>query len=136
MQARCLRYATKESCMSLLVVGSIGIDTVETPAARRENILGGSAVYFAYAASYFTRVALVGVVGRDFPDAHRALLAARNIDLSGMEVADGETFRWTRKYHENMVDRDTLDVKLNVFGKFDPKIPAAYRGADFVFLAN
>jgi len=122
--------------MSLVVVGTVGIDTVETPTSRRENILGGSASYFAYAASYFTRVSLVGVVGTDFPDNYRKLLAARNIDLAGLEVADGQTFRWTGKYHENMNDRDTLDVRLNVFGKFDPKVPAADRETDFLFLAN
>src|SRR3954469_20032335 len=122
--------------MSLLVVGSIGIDTVETPTARRESVLGGSAIYFAYAASYFTRVGLVGVVGRDFPNEFRAWLTERNIDLNGLEVADGETFRWTGKYHENMNDRDTLDVRLNVFGKFDPKIPVEYESSEFVFLAN
>ncbi|HLX63220.1 MAG TPA: PfkB family carbohydrate kinase [Planctomycetota bacterium] len=122
--------------MSLLVVGSIGIDTVETPTARRENVLGGSAVYFAYAASYFTKVALVGVVGKDFPARHRALMAERNIDLSGLEVADGETFRWSGKYHENMIDRDTLEVELNVLGSFDPKVPADYANSEFVFLAN
>src|ERR1043165_3882920 len=122
--------------MALLVVGSIGIDTVETPTARRENVLGGSAVYFAYAASYFTPVALVGVVGRDFPAAHRALMAERRIDLSGLEVADGNTFRWTGKYRENMIDRDTLEVELNVLGSFDPKVPAAYANSEFIFLAN
>ena len=122
--------------MSLVVVGSIGIDTVETPTARRANVLGGSAIYFAYAASYFTRVSLVGVVGRDFPEEHRRLLEKRDIDLAGLEVADGETFRWTGKYHENMSDRDTLDVRLNVFGHFDPKVPESYRQADFLFLAN
>ena len=122
--------------MSLLVVGSIGIDTVETPTARRENVLGGSAVYFAYAASYFTKVALVGVVGKDFPAEHRALMAERNIDLSGLEVADGATFRWSGKYHENMIDRDTLEVELNVLGSFNPKVPADYAYSEFVFLAN
>ena len=122
--------------MSLLVVGTIGIDTVETPSARRENVLGGSAVYFAYAASYFTRVSLVGVVGRDFPPEFRELMAKRDIDLTGLEVVDGETFRWTGKYHENMIDRDTLDVRLNVFGSFDPKVPAGDRNSEFLFLAN
>jgi cytidine kinase len=122
--------------MSLLVVGSIGIDTVETPTARRADILGGSAVYFSYAASYFTRVQLVGVVGQDFPAEHQKLLQSREIDLSGLEVAEGKTFRWTGKYHENMNDRDTLEVHLNVFGKFDPKVPAAFQSSDFVFLAN
>src|SRR5690242_11797863 len=100
--------------MSLVVVGSIGIDTVETPSTRREDVLGGSASYFAYAASFFTRVSLVGVVGRDFPSEYRSLLEKRDIDLAGLEVADGKTFRWTGKYHENMADRDTLEVHLNV----------------------
>ena len=122
--------------MSLLVVGSIGIDTIVTPTTRRENVLGGSAAYFAYAACYFTNVALVGVVGKDFPEAHWRLLKERGIDLSGMEVADGKTFRWTGKYHENMNDRDTLEVDLNVLGTFDPKVPEAHKDSEFVFLAN
>ncbi|MFH0939461.1 MAG: PfkB family carbohydrate kinase [Planctomycetota bacterium] len=122
--------------MSLLVVGTIGIDTVETPLARREDVLGGSAVFFAYAASYFTRVSLVSIVGRDFPTAFKTLLTKRDIDLSGVEVADGRTFRWTGKYHKNMIDRDTLDVQLNVFGQFDPKVPDSARNSDYVFLAN
>jgi sugar/nucleoside kinase (ribokinase family) len=122
--------------MSLVVVGSIGIDTVETPTARRENVLGGSASYFAYAASFFTRVSLVGVVGADFPAEYRNLLQSRDIDLAGLEVADGKTFRWTGKYHENMADRDTLEVHLNVFERFDPKIPPAYKSPQFLFLAN
>ncbi len=122
--------------MSLLVVGSIGIDTVETPASRRENLLGGSAAYFAYAASFFSKVALVGVVGKDFPEEHKQLLKSREIDLSGLEISEGDTFRWTGKYHENMNDRDTLEVALNVLGTFDPKVPAAYVDCDYVFLAN
>ena len=122
--------------MSLVVVGSIGIDTVETPSARKDNVLGGSASYFAYAASFFTRVSLVGVVGHDFPPEYRKLLEGRDIDLAGLEIADGKTFRWTGKYHENMNDRDTLEVHLNVFGHFDPKIPAAYQNPQFLFLAN
>ncbi len=122
--------------MSVLVVGTVGIDNVETPKARRDHVLGGSAVYFACAASFFTRVALVGVVGTDFPEEYRALLADRDIDLAGLEVADGKTFRWTGRYHENMNDRDTLDVQLNVFGSFDPKLPEAYRHLDYIFLAN
>ncbi len=122
--------------MDLLVVGSIGIDTVETPTARRENLLGGSAAYFAYAASFFTKVALVGVVGKDFPAEHTKLLRDREIDLSGLEIACGETFRWTGRYHENMNDRDTLEVSLNVLGTFDPKVPPCYADSEFVFLAN
>ena len=122
--------------MNLLVVGSIGIDTVETPTARRENLLGGSAAYFAYAASFFTKVALVGVVGKDFPNEHTKLLRDRDIDLSGLEIASGDTFRWTGRYHENMNDRDTLEVSLNVLGTFDPKVPAGFADSEFVFLAN
>jgi len=122
--------------MSLLVVGSIGIDTVETPAAKRANVLGGSAAYFAYAASFFTNVALVGVVGKDFPPEHKKLLSDRAIDLSGLEMTCGDTFRWTGRYHENMNDRDTLVVNLNVLGTFDPKVPPAFVETDFVFLAN
>lgn len=122
--------------MSLLVVGSIGIDTVETPTEKRADQLGGSAIYFSYAASFYTKVHLVGVVGKDFPSVHRTLLESREIDLSGLEAAEGKTFRWTGRYHENMIDRDTLKVDLNVFGSFDPKVPEAAREIDFLFLAN
>lgn len=122
--------------MSLLVVGSIGIDTVETPTEMRADQLGGSAIYFSYAASFYTKVHLVGVVGKDFPSVHRTLLESREIDLTGLEAADGKTFRWTGRYHENMIDRDTLKVDLNVFGAFNPKVPEAAREIDFLFLAN
>jgi len=122
--------------MNLLVVGSIGIDTVQTPVAHRENLLGGSAVYFSYAASFFTKVCIVGVVGEDFPAEHRGLLLERGIDLAGLETKPGRTFRWTGKYHRNMDDRDTLDVQLNVFGEFVPTVPPAAAQADFLFLAN
>ena len=122
--------------MSLVVVGSIGIDNVETPNASRFNVLGGSASYFAIAASFFTRVQLVGVVGSDFPPEFRTLFENRNIDLAGLEVVDGKTFRWTGRYHENMADRDTLEVHLNVFERFDPKIPPQYANPQFLFLAN
>jgi sugar/nucleoside kinase (ribokinase family) len=122
--------------LNLLVVGSIGIDTVETPLARREDLLGGSAVYFSFAASYFTKVGIVGVVGRDFPLEHRRLLEERGIDLSGLATAPGKTFRWSGKYHKNMNDRDTLDVQLNVFGEFVPQVPPAAAAVDFLFLAN
>jgi cytidine kinase len=122
--------------MSLVVVGSIGIDNIETPAAKKEGLLGGSAVYFAYAAGFFTRVEMVGVVGKDFPDQYRALLQKNNVDLAGLEVAEGQTFRWTGKYHEDMNNRDTLEVHLNVLEKFDPKVPESYKNRDFLFLAN
>ena len=123
--------------MSLLVVGSIALDSVETPTERRENVVGGSAVYFSYGASYFTPVRLVGTVGADWPDEHTQLLNQRSVDTSGLSVvADGETFRWHGKYMANMNDRETLEVHLNVFGDFDPVLPASFRDSKYVFLAN
>lgn len=123
--------------MPLLVVGSIALDSVETPSDRRDDVLGGSAVYFSYAASYFTPVRLVGVVGEDWPDAHTQLLAERNVDTSGLETVRGaKTFRWRGKYLPNMNDRETLEVHLNVFGDFNPKLPESFRSSRFVFLAN
>ena len=100
-------------------------------------MLGGSATHFSYAASFFTCVRLVGVVGADWPAEHTKLLTDRNIDVSGLhQVKDGKTFTWTGRYHDNMNDRDTLDVQLNVFGEFDPILPESYRRAKYVFLAN
>lgn len=123
--------------MPLLVVGSIALDSVETPTDRRDDVLGGSAVYFSYAASYFTPVRLVGVVGEDWPREHTELLASRRIDTSGLEVVPGaKTFRWRGKYLPNMNDRETLEVHLNVFGDFNPKLPEAFRASRFLFLAN
>ncbi|HVX13901.1 MAG TPA: PfkB family carbohydrate kinase [Pirellulales bacterium] len=123
--------------MPLLVVGSIALDSVETPAERRDDVLGGSAVYFSYAASYFTPVRLVGVVGEDWPAEHTKLLESRRIDTSGLEVVPGaKTFRWRGKYLPNMNDRETLEVHLNVFGDFDPKLPEPFRSSRFLFLAN
>jgi sugar/nucleoside kinase (ribokinase family) len=123
--------------MPLLVVGSVALDSVETPTARRDDVLGGSAVYFSYAASYFAPVRLVGVVGDDWPAEHTALLAARGIDTSGLHVVQGaKTFRWRGKYLPNMNDRETLEVHLNVFGDFNPVLPAPFRQSRFLFLAN
>jgi sugar/nucleoside kinase (ribokinase family) len=123
--------------MPLVVVGSVAIDNVETPNARRDNLLGGSATHFSYAASFFTSVRLVGVVGADWPQEHTQLLIDRGIDTSGLQqVKDGKTFTWTGRYHDNMNDRDTLEVELNVFGEFDPVLPESYRRAKYVFLAN
>ena len=123
--------------MSLLVVGSLAIDNVVTPNARRDELLGGSATHFSYAASFFTKVKLVGVVGEDWPDKHTQLLAARDIDTSGLQkIHGGKTFRWTGRYEPNMNDRETLDVQLNVFGKFDPVLSEDYRQSKFIFLAN
>lgn len=123
--------------MPLLVVGSVALDSVETPNGARDDVLGGSAVYFSYAASYFTSVRLVGVVGDDWPSQHTELLKSRGIDTSGLSVVPGaKTFRWRGKYHQNMNDRDTLEVHLNVFGTFDPVLPPDYRRCKFLFLAN
>jgi len=123
--------------MPLIVVGSVAIDHVETPVERRNNLLGGSATHFSVAASFFTSVRLMGVVGGDWPPQHTKLLSDRGIDTSGLHVvADGKTFTWTGKYLPNMNDRETLEVELNVFGQFDPVLPEAYRRAKYVFLAN
>ena len=123
--------------MSLLVVGSVAYDTIETPTERREDVLGGSALHFSYAASFFSPVQLVAVVGGDWEKKHTTLLESRGVDMAGLEIQqDGKTFRWTGRYHENMDDRDTLETQLNVLGDFDPKLPEAAQRAQFVFLAN
>jgi sugar/nucleoside kinase (ribokinase family) len=123
--------------MSLLVVGTVALDSVETPTETREMVLGGSASYFSYAASYFGDVQLVGVVGDDFPQQHVELLRNRGIDIAGLQMVPGKkTFYWRGKYQSNMNDRDTLEVHLNVFGEFNPVLPEGYRRSKFVFLAN
>lgn len=122
--------------MSVTVVGSIALDTIETPWGRNEDGLGGAATYFSIAASNYTLVHLVGVVGQDFPRRHIALLESKKVDTAGLEVAPGKTFRWTGRYHEDINHRDTLDTQLNVFQEFHPKLPAAAREAEFLFLGN
>jgi sugar/nucleoside kinase (ribokinase family) len=124
--------------MSLLVVGSIALDTIETPLGKAENALGGSAVYVAVAASYLaSSVRIVGVVGGDFPSDAIDFLRERSIDVQGVEfVHEGKTFRWGGKYHTDMNVRDTLYTDLNVFEHFDPKIPPAYRKSEYVVLGN
>ena len=123
--------------MPLLVVGSVALDSVETPTEKRDNVLGGSAVFFSYAASYFSKVRLVGVVGEDWPNEHTKLLQAQGIDTSGLHVVPGgKTFRWRGKYLPNLNDRETLEVHLNVFESFDPVIPDDYRKCKYLFLAN
>lgn len=122
--------------MSILVVGSIALDSVETPFGTAEEALGGAAVYFSYAASFFNRVRLVGVIGEDFPEEHLQLLEGRNIDLAGLERADGATFRWKGRYDYDLNEAHTLDTQLNVFETFAPKIPDSFKDSDFVFLAN
>ena len=123
--------------MPLLVVGSIAIDNVETPQARRDNLLGGSATHFSYAASFFTSVKLVSVVGGDWPAEHTEFLRRRGIDVSGIQVVPtGKSFRWTGRYEPNMNDRQTLEIELDVFGKFEPKLSDSFRRAQYIFLAN
>ncbi len=122
--------------MSLLVIGTLAFDTVETPTDRRDDALGGSATFFAVAASHFCDPKLVGVVGSDFPDKVLADLSARGIDCSGVEVADGKTFRWGGRYEADWNTRHTLFTELNVFEHFDPKVPENFRDSKYVFLAN
>jgi sugar/nucleoside kinase (ribokinase family) len=122
--------------MSVTVVGSVALDTVETPAGRNEEGLGGAAVFFSLAASNYTQVHLVGVVGEDFPEEHMRLLRSKKIALDGLERAKGRTFRWTGRYHEDVNQRDTLDTQLNVFENFRPKLPDAARDAKYLFLGN
>ena len=127
----------KGHAMSLLVVGSIALDSVETPHGIVVDALGGSATYFSYAASYFTPVNLVGVVGEDFPDEHRRVLEGRRIDASGLVVEKGgKTFRWRGKYEGDMNSAETLEVHLNVLGTFDPDLTPEFAASPFVFLAN
>jgi len=123
--------------MSLLVTGSIGIDTVETPAGRAVDVLGGSAIYFSFAATLLHPVRLVGVVGEDFPAEYRDLLAERQIDLRGLEVRQGsQTFRWHGKYVGDMNEAETLRTDLNVLAERAPTVPAEFRDSKVVFLAN
>lgn len=122
--------------MSLVVVGSVALDTVETPKGRADDVLGGAALYFSLAASFFTPVRMVGVVGADFPRAALDELKKRRIDLSGVEEAAGPTFRWTGRYHEDVNVRDTLHLDLGVFASFTPTLPPDYRDSQYVFLAN
>jgi sugar/nucleoside kinase (ribokinase family) len=122
--------------MALLVVGSVAFDCVETPHGKVDDAMGGSASYFSYAASYFTQVRLVGVVGTDFPEEFKAVLRRHNIDMSGLQVAEGKSFRWSGVYDQTMNQRTTRSVELNVFGSFDPKIPEGFRDTEYLFLAN
>ncbi|MDD2237032.1 MAG: PfkB family carbohydrate kinase [Kiritimatiellae bacterium] len=126
----------QNTACQLLVVGSIGIDTVETPAERRVEILGGSASFACVAASYFAPTAMVGVVGTDFPEAYMDLYRRSGIDLQGLQIQEGQTFRWSGVYEENMDCRTTLSTDLNVFESFSPEIPENYRDIPYLFLGN
>jgi sugar/nucleoside kinase (ribokinase family) len=122
--------------MSILVVGSVAYDTVETPFGKADRVLGGSASFFSVAASFFAPVNLVGVVGSDFGEKQLAAFRGRSIDLQGLETMDGLTFHWQGKYSYDLNSRDTISTDLNVFEHFQPKIPAAYRSSEIVFLGN
>jgi len=122
--------------MSLLVVGSVAFDAVETPHGKVDRMLGGAATYFSVAASYFTHVNLVGIVGTDFTAKDESIFKGRRIDTQGLERADGKTFFWAGKYSENMNERTTLATDLNVFAEFKPKLPEAYLTSSHIFLAN
>ena len=122
--------------MSVLVVGSIALDTVKTPLEEHADLLGGSASYAAVGASFFSPVNLVGIVGNDFPGEHLEFLKARKIDLSGLQQVEGKTFRWSGEYMWDLNTRETRSVELNVFEHFTPTLPGAYTGAQIVLLAN
>ncbi|MCR5358300.1 MAG: sugar kinase [Thermoguttaceae bacterium] len=124
--------------MSLLVIGSAAFDSIQTPSGSREKVIGGSGVYAAYAASFFTPVRLVSVVGEDWPSAYTDRLRTRAIDLEGLEVRPGaRTLAWSGRYFENLNDRETLDIRLNVMGEeYRPLVPESYRGSEFLLLAN
>lgn len=122
--------------MSLLVVGSVALDSVETPFGRKEDILGGSATYFSTSASFFTPARVVAVVGEDFPEAHLNFLRGRGIDLEGLTRESGRTFRWKGRYGYELNEAQTLDTQLNVFQAFSPKLPESYRDTPYVFLGN
>jgi cytidine kinase len=124
------------SALPIAIVGSVGIDTIETPSDRRVGILGGSASYACVAASYFAKTGMVGVVGTDFPKAYSKLFTSSGVDIAGLQVVPGETFRWSGVYEQNMDHRRTISTELGVFASFSPELPEAYRASPYVFLAN
>ena len=121
---------------SILVVGSLGLDTISTPAGREADILGGSANYFSLAAAMYAPVRVVGVVGSDYDRQHMKMLEARGVDLRGLECVEGKTFHWTGEYRDDLSEAITISTELNVFENFSPKLPEAYRDSEYVFLAN
>lgn len=122
--------------MSILVVGTVAFDSIETPQGSAERVLGGSASYFAVAASFFSPVKIVGVIGEDFPEEYLAIFSERGVDLEGLKKERGETFHWRGRYHEDLNVRDTVELHLNVLAGFSPRLPEAYRDAEYVFLGN
>jgi len=122
--------------MSILAVGSVAFDAIETPFGKVDRTLGGAAAYFALAASYFTPVRVVAIVGEDFTEKERAIFRGRKIDLTGVEQVPGKSFFWAGRYSQNMNERTTLATELNVFADFRPTLPAVYCDSDFIFLGN
>jgi sugar/nucleoside kinase (ribokinase family) len=122
--------------MTVLVVGSVALDSVETPFGRADDALGGSGTFFSASASHFTKVQLVGVVGSDYPLDKLKVLEKRNVDLAGVEQAEGSSFRWRGRYRHDLNSAETLETHLGVFSHFRPHIPEQFRSAPFVFLAN
>jgi sugar/nucleoside kinase (ribokinase family) len=123
--------------MSIVVVGSVALDSVETPYGKVQNALGGSATYFSVSASFFTNdVKLVAIVGEDFPQEHLDFLNSRGVDLEGLERVEGKTFHWSGRYDASLSGAETLATELNVFEKFSPKVPDNYKNSEYLFLAN
>jgi sugar/nucleoside kinase (ribokinase family) len=122
--------------LSIIAVGSVAFDNIATPSGRRENVLGGSATYFSLAASYFTEVRVVAVVGEDFTEQEENVFKKRNVDTRGIEHAKGKTFRWGGQYLDNLNEAKTDFTELNVFEKFQPRIPEEYADSKFLFLGN
>src|SRR5579862_3074274 len=123
--------------MSIVVVGSVALDSVETPFGRVDRALGGAATYFSTAASLYTQVQMVGVIGDDFPQTHVDFLQTRGVDIRGLQRKAGQTFHWAGRYdYDNLNNAQTLDTQLGLFASFDPRLPDEYRAADCVFLAN
>ena len=122
--------------MSIVVVGTVAFDTVETPFGKGDNVLGGSATYFSTSASFFSDVSLVAVVGEDFPQEHVDFLQSRSINTDGLQRIPGKTFHWTGKYGYDLNEAQTLDTQLNVLTEFKPDLPETYRDAEYLFLAN
>jgi sugar/nucleoside kinase (ribokinase family) len=122
--------------MSVLVVGSVALDSVETPFGKADDVLGGSGTFFSASASHLTDVQLVGVVGSDYPLDKLRQLETRNVDLSGVEQVDGASFRWRGRYRHDLNSAETLETHLGVFSRFEPKIPERFKNPEFLFLAN
>ncbi|HEY8517907.1 MAG TPA: PfkB family carbohydrate kinase [Candidatus Binatia bacterium] len=122
--------------MSLLIIGTLAFDDIETPAGSVKNEIGGSAAYAALAASFSSPTAVCAIIGNDFPKETLDRLASRGVDLTGVTVGDGPSFRWSGRYHENLNNRDTLDTQLNVLTQFRAELPESYRDFEYVFLGN